>query len=132
MHRPHLVSGNRLPQTVRNSNTLRFCCRHPATTALVILGSRASERFAAIVPICGGGNPADAEKLKNLPIWVFHGAKDSVVPIARSEQMVEAIKAGGGNVEFTIYPEVDHNSWTEAYADPKLYEWLLKHKRNDK
>ena len=93
------------------------------------LAARAPDRFAAIVPICGGGNPADAEKLKKLPIWVFHGAKDGTVPISRSEQMVEAIKAAGGNVEFTIYPDAGHDSWTETYADPKLYKWLLKHQR---
>lgn len=87
------------------------------------------DRFAAIVPICGGGNPKDAEKLKGLPIWVFHGAKDSVVPLARSQQMVEAVKAAGGNVKLTIYPDANHDSWTETYDNPELYRWLLKHKR---
>jgi predicted peptidase len=87
------------------------------------------ERFAAIVQICGGGRPADAKLLKDLPIWVFHGAKDRAVPIARSKAMVEAIKKVGGNVEFTIYPDAEHDSWTETYNNPKLYEWLLKHKR---
>jgi predicted peptidase len=53
------------------------------------------ERFAAIAPICGGGNPDDAKKLKNLPIWVFHGAKDPAVPIARSQEMVKALEAVG-------------------------------------
>ena len=96
------------------------------------LAARAPDRFAAIVPICGGGSPDNAEKLKNLPIWVFHGAKDRVVPVSRSEQMVEAIKAVGGNVKFTVYPDVAHDSWTETYNDPKLYEWLLKHKREKK
>jgi len=96
------------------------------------LAARAPDRFATIVPICGGGNPDDAEKLKNLPIWVFHGAKDPVVPLARSERMVEAIKAAGGNVKFTVYPEANHDSWTETYDNPKLYEWLLEHERNKK
>lgn len=96
------------------------------------LAAHAPDRFAAIVPICGGGNPDDAEKLKNLPIWVFHGAKDRTVPVSRSERMVEAIKAAGGNVEFTVYPDAGHDSWTETYDDPKLYEWLLKHKRDNK
>jgi predicted peptidase len=87
------------------------------------------ERFAAIVPICGGGNPADAPKLKNLPIWVFHGAKDNTVPMERSEHMVKALKAVGGNVKFTVYPEAGHDSWTAAYEDPELYKWLFAQKR---
>ena len=88
------------------------------------------ERFAAIAPICGGGNVADAEKLAKLPIWVFHGAKDPVVPLQRSTEMVEAIKAAGGDVKFTVYPEAVHDSWTETYNNPELYEWFLKHKKN--
>jgi predicted peptidase len=88
------------------------------------------EKFAAIAPICGGGRPADAAKLKDLPIWVFHGAKDRTVPLARSDDMVKALKeAGAKEVEFTIYPEAGHDSWTETYDNPKFYDWLLKHKR---
>lgn len=87
------------------------------------------ERFAAIVPICGGGRPATANALKDLPIWVFHGAQDDVVPLTRSEAMVRAIEQLGGQVRFTIYPETGHDSWTKAYNDPNLYDWLLEHKR---
>lgn len=87
------------------------------------------EMFAAIVPICGGGNPSDAAKLAHLPIWVFHGAKDSTVPIRRSEEMVESIKAAGGDVKFTVYPEAGHDSWTRAYNEPELIPWLLAQKR---
>jgi predicted peptidase len=87
------------------------------------------DRFAAIVPICGGGNPRDAKKLKDLPIWVFHGGKDNIVPPSRSEAMVNAIKKAGGDPKFTVYEDAGHDSWTKAYNDPKLYEWLLKHKR---
>lgn len=86
------------------------------------------ERFAAIVPICGGGEPADAKSLAKLPIWVFHGAKDTAVPLKRSEEMVEAVKEAGGNIEFTVYPEAGHDSWTETYNNPKLYDWLMKHR----
>lgn len=88
------------------------------------------DKFAAIAPICGGGNPADAPKLARLPIWVFHGAKDPTVPVRRSEEMVEAIKAAGGDVKFTVYPEAGHDSWTETYNNPELYKWLLAHQRN--
>jgi predicted peptidase len=87
------------------------------------------EKFAAIVPICGGGNPADAKKLVGLPIWVFHGAKDPTVPVQRSREMVEAIKAAGGNVKLTEYPEAGHDCWTETYDNPELYTWLLAQKR---
>jgi predicted peptidase len=87
------------------------------------------EKFAAIVPICGGGDPALAKRLKDLPIWVFHGAKDRVVPPERSETMVKAIRAAGGDPKLTIYPDADHDSWTRTYDNPDLYTWLLKHKR---
>ncbi len=87
------------------------------------------ERFAAIAPICGGGNPKDAGKLARLPVWVFHGAKDPTVPLQRSEEMVQAIKAAGGNVKFTVYPEAGHDSWTKTYNDPDFYTWLLAQKR---
>ncbi|TNJ67700.1 phospholipase [Paenibacillus hemerocallicola] len=87
------------------------------------------DRFAAIAPICGGGDPYRAKALKHTPVWAFHGAKDSVVSIGESEQMVERLKAGGGNVRFTVYPDADHNSWTETYDNPELYEWMLRHSR---
>ncbi len=95
------------------------------------LAAQHPERFAAIAPICGGGNPKDASKLKDLPIWVFHGAKDPTVPIARSQEMVDALKAVGSSVKFTVYPNAVHDSWTETYDNPELYAWFLSHKRND-
>lgn len=88
--------------------------------------------FAAIAPICGGGNPAQAERLKNLPTWVFHGAKDAVVPLKRSEEMVDAIKKAGGNPKFTVYPEANHDSWTATYDNPELYQWFLQHRRESR
>lgn len=94
------------------------------------LAAAAPERFAAIIPICGGGNPTSAKKLKNVPIWVFHGAKDTTVPAKRSEAMVEALKeAGAKDVKFTLYPEAGHDSWTATYKNPDVWEWLLKQKR---
>jgi len=86
-------------------------------------------RFAAIAPICGGGNPLKAKYIKDLPAWVFHGAKDQVVPVKSSQEMVDALKEAGGNVQFTVYPEAGHDSWTETYDNPELYEWFLKHHR---
>lgn len=89
------------------------------------------QRFAAIAPICGGGDTwLASRRLKTMPTWVFHGAKDPAVPIADSEQMVAALKeAGNPEVKFTVYPEAGHDSWTASYANPELYTWLLSHKR---
>jgi predicted peptidase len=87
------------------------------------------QRFAAIAPICGGGNPKKAEAIRHLPVWVFHGAKDAAVPLKQSEQMVNALKKAGNQVKFTVYPEAEHDSWTETYNNPLLYEWLLSHKK---
>jgi predicted peptidase len=93
------------------------------------LGSAHPERFAALAPICGGGEPRAARRLRNVPVWAFHGAKDSTVPLQSGQEMVDALKAAGGNVKFTVYPEADHDSWTETYNNPELYKWLLAQKR---
>ena len=94
------------------------------------------DKFAAIAPICGGGETipillADKrkqEQLKKLPIWAFHGAKDPVVKLEESEKMVNAFKRiGSENVQLTVYPEAQHDSWTETYDNPKLYDWFLFH-----
>jgi len=86
-------------------------------------------RFAAIAPVCGGGNPHLAYKIKDLPIWVFHGAKDDCVPISESREMVSALRKLKGKVRFTVYPQTDHDSWTQTYANKGLYEWLLSHRQ---
>jgi predicted peptidase len=89
------------------------------------------QRFAAIAPMCGGGDPKQADQLKSIPIWCFHGEIDKSVPIQKSEEMIEAVKqAGNKEVEFTRYPDAGHDCWTRSYANPDLYEWFLKHKRN--
>lgn len=85
-------------------------------------------KFAAAIPICGGGDPSKAEKMKETPIWVFHGAKDTAVSIKKSEEMVDALKKAGGNVKFTMYPEAGHDSWTETYNNSEVYKWLLEQK----
>lgn len=94
-----------------------------------VLATVNPERFAAVAPICGGGIPVMASQLKDVPVWAFHGAKDDVVPIAESEKMVAALEAVGGDVRFTVYPEADHDSWTETYNNPELYDWFLSHRR---
>jgi predicted peptidase len=94
--------------------------------------SRFPERFAAIAPICGGGDPRRVRTLKDMPTWVFHGDKDPTVPVQRSIEMVEALKQLGNDAKFTRYPEAGHDSWTVTYNNPQLYEWFLQHKRGDK
>jgi predicted peptidase len=93
------------------------------------IASAHSERFAAIAPVCGGGLPYMARNLKDIPIWAFHGAKDPVVPLEQSQQMVDAVKWAGGNAKLTVYPEADHDSWTQTYDNAELYEWLLSHSK---
>lgn len=85
--------------------------------------------FAAAAPICGGGDPKTANKFKSLPIWCFHGAKDTVVKVGRSREMVEALKAVGSPIQYTEYPELQHDSWTETYANPEFYDWLFAQRR---
>lgn len=88
------------------------------------------DTFAAVAPVCGGGDPSTAGKIKDLPFWVFHGEQDPTVPIARSQAMVNALKAAGAkDVEFTKYPTLKHDSWTVTYDNPKLYAWFLSHSR---
>ena len=97
------------------------------------LAAEAPEMFAAVAPVCGGGDPRTAGKLKDMPIWVFHGDADRVVPISSSQRMVDAVKgAGNEQIEFTIYQDVGHDSWTETYANKDLYSWFLKHQRSKK
>ncbi len=88
------------------------------------------DRFAAVVPVCGGGDPDDAETLKQLPIWVFHGDQDEAVPFSLSQEMVDAIqKAGGKSIRFTTLEHIGHNCWSAAYATPELYAWLSDQRR---
>lgn len=104
------------------------------------------DRFAALVPICGGldaperrsrrgaGDASDpfvraARTLRHLPTWVFHGADDPVIPVTESRLMVDALRREGGNVRYTEYPGVEHGSWDPAYADPALARWLFAQRR---
>ena len=83
------------------------------------------EKFAAIIPICGGGEPSKAKNLAKMPTWAFHGQKDNIVPVEETLKMVEAIKAAGGNPKLSIYPDAFHDSWTPTYTNPEIYSWLL-------
>ena len=83
------------------------------------------DRFAAIAPVSGAGNPSDACRAGSTPVWAFHGADDPVVPVADAEAMVNALLACGGNARLTIYPNTGHAAWYLAYDDSTLYDWLL-------
>jgi len=89
------------------------------------LAAEIPDRLAAIIPICGWGDPFAVCMMGKLPVWAFHGAKDQVVPLSASEELVERLKSCGGDVKFTVYPEANHDSWTETYNNPEIYEWLL-------
>lgn len=101
------------------------------------LGVNQPSRFAAIVPICGGGStlpillapPGRLAALKKLPVWAFHGGRDDVVAVAESERMIQALRSIGNEARLTIHPHAGHDSWTETYNDPGLWRWLLAQSR---
>ena len=86
-------------------------------------------KFAALVPVVGGGNPARAKDIAHLAIWVFHGDADTVVNVNKSREMVAALKEAGAQPKYTEWPGMGHKSWEDAYATPELYTWLLEQKR---
>ena len=88
--------------------------------------ARFPKRFAAAVPICGGGDEKTAAQISNIPIWAFHGALDETVPPRLSRKMIAAIQAAGGSPGYTEYPGVKHPSWNQAYKEPMLMSWLFK------
>jgi predicted peptidase len=101
------------------------------------------EKFAAVIPIAGGGNdlpiilarlgyctPQYVAALKSLPFWAFHGGKDGAVPHEESERLIASLKAlGVAEAKVTIYPDATHNSWERTYNNPEVYDWLLQHHR---
>ena len=91
--------------------------------------ARNPERFAAVAPLCGYGNPKDAEHLRDIPVWVFHGEKDRVVPLSASSRMVDAVRRAGGNITFTVLPNAGHSIVKEVYYQDQLYDWLLEQRR---
>ncbi|MGD9722174.1 MAG: PHB depolymerase family esterase [Pirellulales bacterium] len=90
------------------------------------LGTRLAERWAAVAPICGGGDELYADRLVGVPVWAWHGSDDTVVPAARSRRMIEAIRKAGGDPRYTELPGVGHDSWTPAYTDPAgVLPWMF-------
>jgi len=88
--------------------------------------------FAAAIPLCGVGDPARASSVRDMAIWVFHGAKDDAVPVSGSREMVAALRKLGSAVKYTEYPDVEHNVWLRAYLEPQLADWLFAQKRTPK
>lgn len=81
--------------------------------------------FAAAIPVCGGGDLSYADKLVNIPLWVFHGDADKTVPPNRSRDMVAAITKAGGHPKYTEYPGVGHDAWGRTYSNPDVWDWLF-------
>jgi predicted peptidase len=88
--------------------------------------ARHPERFAAAAPMSGAAAPELAPRLLKTPIWAFHGDADATVPINKEQPLIEALKKLNAPVQYTVYPGVEHDSWTQTYDNPALYEWLLK------
>jgi predicted peptidase len=90
------------------------------------LGTEHPGAFAAIIPLCGGGDPSKASALKETPLWAFHGDKDEDVPLERSTSMIEAIKAAGGTkAQLTILEGEGHLITSVVYVKPELHEWIF-------
>ena len=87
------------------------------------------DRFAAIAPMSGTWDPGEACRLKDMPIWAFHGELDESVPVNGDRAIVDAVNACGGNAKLTVYAGEGHEIWAMPYGDPGLYAWLLEHRR---
>jgi predicted peptidase len=100
-------------QSIGGYGTWDILLRHP-------------NRFAAAVPVCGAGDPAQAKSIAHIPIWVFHGDQDTIVPTKGSREMVEALKQADSKVKYTEYKGVGHNSWSLAWKEKDTISWLFK------
>lgn len=87
---------------------------------------RRPDLFAAAMPICGGFDPTKAAALKDIPCLVFHGSDDSVVPVAGSRNMANAVNAAGGTVEYIEYAGENHQVWERTYLNKKAIDWLFQ------
>ena len=87
------------------------------------------ELFAAIVPICGGGMYWNTPRLKDVPVWAFHGDSDPVVLPRESERMVFRVKQCLGDAKLTLYENTEHDAWTPTFNNPEVFEWLLSNKK---
>lgn len=95
------------------------------------LAYRFPDRFAAAVPICGGGEPDKAPQLEGVAVWAFHGAQDDVIAVEWSREMIDAMKQAGLSPRYTEYPDVKHDSWIPAYREPELLPWLFTQSKSN-
>lgn len=95
------------------------------------LAARYPHKWAAIVPICGGGDPDSAEIIKHIPSWCFHGARDTVIDVEQSRRMISALRDTGANPHYTEYPDAGHGCWRRAYTTPELWNWLRRQRLGD-
>lgn len=93
------------------------------------IASRMPESFAAIVPVCGFGDPKEVVTLKRMPCWCFHGTADEAVPVQRSRDLIEAVRKAGGDPKFTEFEGAPHNVWDRVYGDAEMWKWLLAQRR---
>ncbi len=93
------------------------------------LAELAPDLFAAIAPLCGAGDTTQAYKLRDLPVWAFHGVLDATVPVAGTQNMIQAIRQAGGSPSVTLYPDLGHDIWTITYNDEQLYTWMFAQNR---
>jgi predicted peptidase len=112
-----------------------------------LLGAIHPDKFAALIPICGGVKPPSgkppkgsilygisdpyaevARRLAHTPVWAFHGAKDGIVSVEETRKLVAALKSAGGNVHYTEFPDLGHESWDRAYSTEELWTWLAAQK----
>lgn len=128
-----LLDFTRFVQTHKNVDEKRIYLMGPSMGGYGTwqLAMSAPDVFAAAIPICGGGMYWNAARLKNIPIWAFHGEDDPTVFCEESKKMVDAVNRYGGNAKLTIFPNTQHNSWDPVYDDDSVFEWLLKHRRSD-
>jgi len=93
--------------------------------------ARQPARFAAAIPLCGGGDVRRIVAARDVAVWAFHGARDKTVPVSRSREIVAALRTVNPSVKYTEYAEVGHDVWTRAFAERDLPEWLFAQRRRD-
>ena len=96
---------------------------------ILAIGRERPDLFAALIPVCGGMDMDGIERLKNIPIWLFHGDKDKLVPVENSQIIYDTLKPMNPKMKLTIYKGVNHNSWDLTYENDDIYDWLLKNKK---
>lgn len=125
-------------------DSLTACCAADSTRVYICgisMGSygvwdalqRCSEKFTAAIAICGGGDPAYAEAMKDIPVYIFHGLHDGIVMPSRSIQMYNALKdVGNHEAVLVTYPELGHGCWDEAFSTKGLFKWLFGKRNSNK